>query len=143
MLKNVYEILKEIESVETDQQRKQILEQNNNYYFIQVLRYAFDPAYQFYIEDFPAEYIKPDTAPGIRFAGIESEIRRAYLFLKGDPTADSLSEEKRKVLLLQLLESFEPQEAVVFVNMMNKDLKTLGLTETLVRETFPTLLPTT
>lgn len=143
MLKNVYEILNEIESVQTDQQRKQILEQNNNHYFTQVLKYVFDPNYQFYVEDFPTEYIKPDTAPGIRFAGIESEIRRTYLFIKGDPTADSLSDDKRKVLLLQLLESFEPEEAIVFVNMMKKDLKTTGLTETLVRETFPTLLPTT
>ena len=86
---------------------------------------------------FPKEYIKPDTAPGIRFAGIESEIRRAYLFIKGNPTADSLTEEKRKILLLQLIESFEPQEVVVWINMMNKALQTPWLTETLVREIYP------
>ena len=41
--------------------------------------------------------------------------------------------------LIKLLESFEPEEAVVFVNMMKKDLKTKGLTESLVREVFPEL----
>jgi hypothetical protein len=140
MIKNVYEILKEFEGVETRQQRKQILEQNNIYYFTDVLKYTFNPKYQFYIDSFPTDYIKPDTFPGIRLAGLESEIRKIYLFLKGDPTADSLTTEKRNVLLLQLLESFEPEEAVVFVNMMKKDLQTKGLTESIVREVFPDLL---
>ncbi len=139
MIKNVYEILKEFEGAETDQQRKQILEQNNIYYFKQVLQYTFNPNYQFYIKEFPTEYIKPDTFPGIRLAGLESELRRVYLFLKGDPTADTLTEQKRNVLLLQLLESFEPEEAVVFVNMMKKDLQIPGLTESLVKEVFPEL----
>lgn len=139
MIKNVYEILKEFEGVETRQQRKEILERNNIYYFKQVLQYTFNPKFEFYVKEFPKEYIKPDTFPGIRLAGLESELRRVYLFLKGDPTGDALTEQKRNVLLLQLLESFEPEEAVVFVNMMKKDLKTKGLTESLVREVFPEL----
>lgn len=139
MIKNVYEILKEFEGVETRQQRKQILEQNNIYYFKEVLKYTFNPNYQFYIDAFPTDYIKPDTLPGIRMAGLESELRRVYLFLKGDPTADALTEQKRNILLLQLLESFEPEEAIVFVNMMKKDLKIKGLTESLVKEVYPEL----
>lgn len=139
MIKNVYEILKEFEGVETRQQRKEILERNNIYYFKQVLQYTFNPKFEFHVKEFPKEYIKPDTFPGIRLAGLESELRRVYLFLKGDPTGDALTEQKRNVLLLQLLESFEPEEAVVFVNMMKKDLKTKGLTESLVREVFPEL----
>lgn len=140
MLKNVYEILDELELVETDQQRIEILQQNNNYYFTQVLKYTFDPKYEFYVTEFPEDYIEPDTAPGIRYAGIESEIRRAYLFLKGDPTADSLTEQKRKILLLQLLESFEPQEALVWFSMMKKDLGVPGLTAELVEAAFPGIL---
>lgn len=140
MIKNVYEILNEINLAETRQQKKSILQQNDLYHFKEVLKYTFNPQFEFYVESkFPSEYIKPDTLPGIRFAGIESEIRRAYLFLKGDPTADSLTPEKRNILLLQLLESFEPEEAVVWHNMMKKDLKTKGLTEALVREVFPEL----
>lgn len=141
MIKNVYEILEEFESVVTRQDRKKVLENNNLYHFKEVLRYTFNPNIKFYVEDkFPEDYNKPDTFPGIRLAGIESEIRRAYLFIKGDPTADSLTEKKRHILLLQLLESFEPKEATIFFNMLNKDLKTKGLTESLVREVYPELL---
>lgn len=140
MIKNVYEILAEIEQAETRKEKLSVLKENNQHYFKEVLRNTFNPSVEFYVESkFPTEYQKPDTAPGIRLAGIESEIRRAYLFKKGDQTADSLSPEKRKILLLQLLESFEPQEATIWFNMMKKDLKTKGLTESLVREVYPEL----
>ena len=102
--------------------------------------YTFNPKYQFFVEDtFPEDYIQPDTLLGLRISGIESEIRKAYLFLKGDQTAESLSEQKRHNLLLQLLESFEPKEAQIWFKMMQKDLQVEGLTESLVKEVFPEL----
>ena len=140
MIKNVHEILDEFNLAVNKQQRIEILQQNNLYHFKEVLKYTFNPHYQFYVEDeFPTDYIQPDTLLGIRYAGIESEIRRAYLFLKGDSTAESLTDEKRNLLLLQLLESFEPKEAQIFFNMLNKDLKIKGLTADLVREVYPEL----
>lgn len=140
MIKNISEILEEISNTPNRHERKAILKNNASPHFLKVLQYTFDAQYQFYIKEFPKEYKIPDTVIGIRIAGIESEIRKAYLFLKGDPTADSLSEEKRKVLLIQLLESFEPKEAEVFVNMMKKDLKCKGLTKSLIEEVFPGLI---
>ena len=123
MIKNVHEILDEFNLATNKEERLTILQQNNLYHFKEVLKYTFNSKYQFYIEDkFPTDYIEPDTLLGIRYAGIESEIRRTYLFVKGDPTADSLTEEKRNLLLLQLLESFEPKEARIFFNMLKKDL---------------------
>jgi len=141
MTPNIYEILTKFESAPTIEEKKQVLISNQFTYFKEVLKYTFDPKYQFYVEEsFPDDYIKPDTFPGIRIAGIESEIRKVYLFLKGDPTADSLTEKKRHNLLLQLLESFEPKEAQIWFNMMQKDLQIEGLTEELVKEIFPGLL---
>ena len=140
MVKNIYEILNEFSSAKTVDQQKEVLRKNNQHYFKEVLKYTFNPSFEFYVDsEFPADYVTPDTVPGIRFAGIESEIRRAYLFIKGNPTADVLTPEKRKILLLQLLESFEPEEAKVWFNMMSKDLKVKGLTATLVQEVYPEL----
>lgn len=141
IIKNIYEILEQFESVDSKEDQQRVLRENSIHHFLEVLKYTFDPQYQFYVEqEFPIDYQKPDTFPGIRLAGIESEHRKAYLFLKGNPTAESLTENKRHILLLQLLESFEPKEATIWFNMMNKDLKIKGLTESLVRETFPNLL---
>jgi hypothetical protein len=139
MIKNVYEILEELDAVKTRTEKARILKENPLYHFKEVLKYTFNPAYQFYAEEFPKDYNRPDTFPGIRVAGIESEIRKAYLFLKGDQTADILTPQKRHILLLQLIESFEPKEAHVWVNMMNKDLKIKGLTMGLVKEVYPEL----
>lgn len=140
MIKNVYEILKEVADAATHEEKKTVLQKNNLHHIRCVLEYTFNDKYQYYPNTFPLGYIKPDTLPGIRIAGLESEIRKHYLFLIGDPTADILTVEKRNILLLQLLESFEPEEAIVFINMMNKDLKIPGLTKQLVSEVYPEIL---
>lgn len=141
MILNIYEIFEKFEKVQTREERRQVLLNNQYPHFFEVLNYTFNDKYQFYVEDeFPKDYIKPDTFRGLRIAGIESEIRKTYLFTKGNPTAEALTPQKRHNLLLQLLESFEPPEAVVFFNMLHKDLKVEGLTKSLVEETFPNLL---
>jgi len=142
MKKFMYEILDQINSTDSKNEKKRIMIENSTPWFKDFLSYVFDPKYQFYVNKFPKEYKEPtDTAPGISFSDLQSELRRVYLFMKGNPTSDSLSEEKRNILLIQMLESFEPKEAKVFVNMLNKDLKTKGLTYNLVTEVFPGLLP--
>lgn len=140
MIKNVYEILDEFERAQNKEERIKVLKDNALHHFLQVLKYTFDPKYQFYVKEFPKNYVQPDTFPGIRYSGIESEIRRVYLFLKGNETADILSEEKRNQILVELLEAFEPREAQVFVNMMKKNLQIKHLTPTLIKEAFPELL---
>lgn len=141
MLKNIYEIFDEFSSKTNKSDRIKVLHENNTNHLRQLLKYTFDPQYQFYISEFPKNYKKPDTLPGIRIAGIESEIKRAYLFLKGNETADKLTPQKMNQLLVTLLESFEPREAEVFVNMMKKNLRVPFLTKNLVDEAFPGLIP--
>ena len=141
MKKYMYEILDQINSTDSKNEKKRIMLENATPWFRQFLVYAFDPNYQFYLNKFPEEYVEPtDTAPGISFSDIQTELKRVYLFLKGDARGDRLTEEKRNILLIQMLECFEPNEAKVFINMLNKDLKTKGLTPNLVNEVFPGLL---
>ena len=140
MIKNVYEILEEFSSKKTKQERLEVLRNNAYPHFLQLLKNTFDPNIKFYVKSFPTNYIEPDTFPGIRYAGIESEIRKTYLFQIGNPTADSLTEEKRNQLLVQLLESFEPMEAQVYIGMLKKNLNISYLTSTLISEAYPGLL---
>lgn len=140
-MKNFYEILSEISNSSSKRDKQQVLLSNANPFLLQFLSLAFDPSIRFYPSSFPEGYKEPDTLPGISFSTLPAELKRLYLFQIGNPTADSLSEEKRNILLLQLLESLEPPEANVLINLFNKDLKTKGLTYSLVKETFPNLLP--
>lgn len=135
-----YEILNKINESPTKQEKVDVIK-SAPHNFQQFLKYAFHPNIEFYTKEFPKEYKTPDTFPGISISDLNAEIRRIYLFEKGNPTADSLSDEKRKILLIQLLESFEPEEATTLINMFNKNLKVKGLNYKLVKEIYPNLLP--
>ena len=139
MTPTYHEILNQI-NTSTKEQTIQILKSSNTN-FQTFLKLAFDPTIKFYPKAFPPNYKTPDTLPGISYSNLNAELKRLYLFQIGNPTADSLTEEKRNILLLQLLESLEPEEATTLINLFNKNLKTKNLTYKLVKETFPNLLP--
>jgi hypothetical protein len=72
---------------------------------------------------------------------LSTEIRKLYLFKRGDDTAEKLTERKRNELLIQLLESLEPREAEVVIGIFRKDQGVRGLDYKFVKEAFPQLLP--
>ena len=62
--------------------------------------------------------------------------------MKDNPRVPAgLTEKRKNEILIQILESLEEKEADVFIGVLKKDLKVPYLTEALVREAFPELLP--
>lgn len=141
MIKNLYEVFDLFSNAATKEQRLDVLRSNDSKLLRNVLVATYDPQYQFYYDSLPKEYKSPDTLPGIRPAGLETEFRRLYLFQKGNPTADALSEEHRLRLFVLFLEAFEKREAELVVKMMKKNLGIPQLTSKLIKEAFPGLLP--
>jgi hypothetical protein len=140
-MKNIYEIFDEFEMATSKKEKLAVIEKNLSRTLIQVLELAFHPGYEWLIDEMPHEYKIPDTLPGISRCQLSTEIRKLYLFKKGDVTAEKLSVEKRKQLLLQLIESLEPREAEVVIGILSKDLGVKGLNYKFVKEAFPQLLP--
>ena len=140
-MKNIYEIFDEFEMATSKKEKLAVIEKNLSRTLIQVLELAFHPGYEWLIDEMPNEYKIPDTLPGISRCQLSTEIRKLYLFKKGDATAEKLSDEKRKHLLLQLIESLEPREAEVVIGILSKDLGVKGLNYKFVKEAFPQLLP--
>ena len=140
-MKNIYEIFYEFEMATSKKEKLAVIEKNLSRTLIQVLELAFHPDYEWLIDEMPNEYKIPDTLPGISRCQLSTEIRKLYLFKKGDATAEKLSDEKRKQLLLQLIESLEPREAEVVIGILSKDLGVKGLNYKFVKEAFPQLLP--
>ena len=141
MAKNIYEIFDEFELASSSKERKTVLERNLSQTLINVLLFTYHPDYQWLVSDFPAEYKIPDTLPGISTCQLSTELRKLYLFRKGDFTAENLSEQKRKELLIQLLESLEPREAEVLIGIFKKDQNIRGLNYKFVGDCFPDMLP--
>jgi hypothetical protein len=140
-MKNMYEVFDEFEEVSSKKERMQVIEKNLSQTLVQVLQLTFDPQYQWLVTELPENYIIPDTLPGISREQLSLQIRKLYLFRKGEPTAEKLTVEKRNQLLLQMLESLEPREAEVVVGILKKDLGVKGLTYKFVKEAFPDLIP--
>lgn len=140
MIKNVYEILDEVASAKTAEERRAILYYNNNYALRQILKAAFDPKIKFVIDKVP--YYKPNDAPvGLSETSLHKEVNRLYLFEEGNPgVSPNLTKERKEQLLVQILESIEAKEAVVLTNALLKNLKVPGLNKKLVEEVFPDLL---
>ena len=140
-MKNIYEIFDEFESVKSKSEKLKVIERNLSKTLVDVLYLTFHPNYEWKYNEFPENYKLPDTKPGISICQLSTEMRKLYLFRKGDPSAEQLSERKSKELLLQFLESLEPREAEVVIGIFKKDQGVDGLTYDFVKEAFPQLLP--
>jgi hypothetical protein len=65
-----------------------------------------------------------------------------YIFMENHPrVSPNLSLDRKTQLLVQTLESLEPREAEVYTNIILKDQKVPYLTEALINDAFPDLLP--
>lgn len=84
MSKNIYEIFDEFELASSSKERKSVIERNLNQTLVNVLMLTFHPDYEWLVKDFPAEYKIPDTFPGISTCQLGTELRKLYLFRKGD-----------------------------------------------------------
>ena len=140
-MKNVYEIFDEFELAESKEEKLKVIERNLSKTLVDVLYLTFHPNYEWKYNEFPENYKIPDTKPGISICQLSTEMRKLYLFRKGDPSAEQLSERKSRELLLQFLESLEPREAEVVIGIFKKDQGVDGLTYDFVKEAFPQLLP--
>lgn len=141
-MKNIYEILDEIEEASSKKEKIDVIGKNLSPTLVQVFELAYHPQYQWLIKEMPDNYkIPTDMLPGITASQLSAQIRKFYMFRKGEPTAERLTPQKRNELLLQILESLEPREAEVVIGIFNKDLGVKGLNYKLIKEAFPNLLP--
>jgi len=141
--KNVYEVFDEFRNASSKKERIDVLKRNDSWALRNVLIGAFDKRAQFTINKIP-EYKKEDVPPGLSYNHMSYALSKSYLFMKDNPkTPVGLKEERKIVLLIQILESLEPREAEVFANMLTKDLKVPYLTEALINEAFEGMLPKT
>lgn len=142
-MKNMYEIFDDFENASSKEERMKVIERNLSKTLVLVLELTFHPQIDWLVKEMPDNYMTPadNLLPGLSRAQLSTEIRKLYLFRKGDPTAEKLDPRKRNELLIQILESLEPREAEVIMGIFNKDLGVKGLNYKFVKEAFPNLLP--
>jgi hypothetical protein len=140
-MKNIYEIFDEFELAKNKKARMDVIGNNLSRVLTEVLQLTFHPQYEWHVKEVPEGYAIKDIPAGMGYAQLSTEIRKMYMFQKGHPTADKLTDKKREQLLVEYLQNLEPREAEVVMGIFNKDLGVKGLDYKFVKEAFPNLLP--
>lgn len=137
---NLYEIFDKIAAAPTKEEKQYILATNDSPAMRQIIRATFDPRIEF-VFDKPVNYRPSDAPVGLSHSSIYMEMDRLYIFEKNNPNvAPNLTQARKELLLIQLLESLEAREAETLMNVILKDLKVSGLDYELANNTFPGLL---
>jgi hypothetical protein len=141
-MKPLYEVFDEFEMCKNKKERMEVIGRNLSQLLVDVLKLTYHPNYNWKIKELPDTYkIPTDVLPGITHDTLNRQLRRLYMFQSGHPTAERLTEGRRKELLVQILESLEPREAEIILGIFNKDLGVNGLDYKFVKEAFPKMLP--
>lgn len=139
--KNVYEVFEDFKNASGKKERIEVLKNNDTFALRNVLVGTFHPDVKYAIKTIPP-YKSEDVPPGMSYNNMTQVLDKMYLFMENNPrTPPGLTEQRKQQLLVQILESLEEKEAVVFMNTILKDQKIPYLTVNLVNEAFPGLIP--
>ncbi len=127
-MKTMYEIFDEFENAKSKKERMQVIGDNLSQTLVDILKLTYHPDFKWKIKELPENYKVPtDMLPGITHDSLNAQLRRLYMFLEGNQTAETLTDKRRNELLIQMLESIEPREAEVLLGIFQKDLGVKGL----------------
>ena len=131
------EIATKVNNAKDKPRKLKVLKDHDSVALRQVLKGAFDPKIEWLLpkgDDIP--FNKNDAPIGTEHTILSQEAKRLYLFTKGGD--NTLSQNKRETLFIQMLEGLSAQEADFLVTVVNKKVnnKYKGFTANLVKEAF-------
>ena len=131
------EIATKINNAKDKPRKLKVLKDHDSVALRQVLKGAFDPNIEWLLpkgDDIP--YEANDAPVGTEHTILQQEAKRLYLFTKGGD--NTLSQNKREVIFVQMLEGLSAEEAEFLVAVVNKKVnnKYKGFTGNLVKEAF-------
>jgi hypothetical protein len=134
----ISEILSKISSEpDLDNRKRMLATCATNQGVLAIFRLAFDPSIVWNLPEGAPPY-KP-CQYGDQQAMLYQSLRKMYLFLgDGNPNVTQLQKEK---LFINTLESLDPDDAKLLLSVKEKTLPYANVTEDMVREVFPGLLP--
>ena len=131
------EIATKVNNAKDKPRKLKVLKDHDSVPLRQILKGAFDPKIEWLLpkgDDIP--FNKNDAPIGTEHTILSQEAKRLYLFTKGGD--NTLSQNKRETLFIQMLEGLSGEEAEFLVTVVNKKVnnKYKGFTANLVKEAF-------
>ena len=130
------EIAMKINNAKDKPRKLKVLRDHDSIPLRQVLRGAFDPKIEWALPKGEVPYTVNDAPIGTDHTILAQEAKRLYLFIKGGD--NTVKQNKRELLFVQLLEGLSAEEAEFLVAVVNKKVnnKYKGFTANLVKEAF-------
>ena len=130
------EIAMKVNNAKDKPRKLKVLRDHDSIALRQVLRGAFDPKIEWALPKGEVPYTVNDAPIGTDHTVLSQEAKRLYLFVKGGD--DTVKQNKRELLFVQLLEGLSAEEAEFLVAVVNKKVnnKYKGFTANLVKEAF-------
>ena len=130
------EIAMKVNNAKDKPRKLKVLKDNDSVALRQVLKGAFDPNIEWLIPDGDVPYTPNDAPLGTDHNILSQDARRLYLFTKGGD--NTLSNNKRETIFIQMLEGLSAEEAEFLVAVVQKKInnKYKGFTANLVKEAF-------
>ena len=131
------EIATKVNNAKDKPRKLKVLKDHDSVPLRQILKGAFDPKIEWLLpkgDDIP--FNKNDAPIGTEHTILSQEAKRLYLFTKGGD--NTLSQNKREMTFVQMLEGLSAEEAEFLVAVVNKKVnnKYKGFTANLVKEAF-------
>ena len=135
------EIATKINNAKDKPRKLKVLKEHDSVPLRQVLKGAFHPDIEWLLPPGDVPYTANDAPIGTDHTLLSQEAKRLYLFTKGGD--NTLTNNKRETLFIQMLEVLDPTESKLVIDVKDKNIVGMykGLTYKLVKDTWPDLLP--
>ena len=130
------EIATRVNNAKDKPRKLKVLQDNDSVSLRQVLKGAFDPKVKWLLPKGDVPYTVNEAPLGTEHTLLSQEAKRLYLFTQHGDAA--ISQTKRELLFIQLLEGLSAEEAAFLIAVVNQKVNNeyKGFTANLVKEAF-------
>jgi len=130
------EIATRVNNAKDKPRKLKVLQESDTQALRQVLKGAFDPKVKWLLPAGDVPYNTNEAPLGTEHTLLSQEAKRLYLFTEGGDS--TISQTKREMLFIQLLEGLSGEEAKFLITVVNQKVNNeyKGFTANLVKEAF-------
>jgi hypothetical protein len=132
----VAEFLDKVSKLKKKEDKVEALKFNDSFVLRTILQAAYDPRVKFNLPPGVPPFKKSELVDQENV--LIKDARKLVYFVEGGPNLKPL---KRETMFIEFLESLAPADADMILAIKEKKLPWKGITEDMVREAFPDLLP--
>ena len=132
----ISEILEKVSKVKSKKEKVSLLQQYNHPSLRMVIKSSFDPKIEWALPEGDVPYTRNEAPEGTEHSSLSYESRKLYHFIKGGN--NQITQNKREMMFVQMLEGLHESEAAVLVAAKDKKLHQVykGLSKNVVVEAF-------